>query len=212
MSASLTLYVDGYFANQFDGTCFVALDEKGLPYLTARAMLRDGGVISQPLRSRTGVARVPTLQHGDFWLSESMAIAEYLEEVFPPPAHAGLFPAEPRARARARQAMAWLRFDLRQLRVERPWWATRYPTSLPPLSAGAERDAHELFELVDHLDATGALATWDLSHLDLALTLLRLRPEDPALPASARRLLDANLARLPMRGFLDHPRPPNPPP
>ena len=71
---------------------------------------------------------------------------------------------------------------------------------------------HELFDLVAHLDASGELAGWNLAHVDLALSLLRLRPTDPALPAPARRLLDANLARPSVRTYLDHPRPPNPPP
>jgi hypothetical protein len=89
---------------------------------------------------------------------------------------------------------------------------TLYPASQPPLSPSAERDAHELFALVAHLDASGDLAAWNLSHLDLALSLSRLRPTDPALPTSSRRLLDANLARPSVRKYLDHPRPPNPPP
>lgn len=212
MSGSLTLYVDGYFVNQFDACCFVALDEKGLPFTTARALLRDGGGVPPSLGRFTGIPRVPALQHGDFWLTESMAIAEYLDDVFPYPAYPRLLPAEPRPRARARQAMAWLRFDLRQLRLERPWWMTQYPASPPPLSADAARDARELFELVDHLDATGALDAWNLSHVDLALVLIRLRPDDPALPAASRRLLDAQLERPSVRRYLEHPRPPNPPP
>lgn len=212
MAGALALYVDGYFVNQFDACCFVALEEKQLPFTMGRALLRDGGGVPQPLRSRTGIPRVPALQHGDFWLSESSAIAEYLEQVFPPPAYARLLPDEPRARARARQVMAWIRIDLRALRAERPWWMTIYPASPPPLSPTAERDAQELFDLVAHLDAGGDLAGWNLAHLDLALSLFRLRPTDPALPASSRRLLDANLARPSMRKYLEHPRPPNPPP
>jgi glutathione S-transferase len=210
--ASLTLYVDGYFTSQFDACCFVALEEKGLPFTTARAVLREGGGVPGPLRSRTGIPRIPALQHGDFWLTESIAIAEYLEDVFPPPAYAPLFPPGPRSRARARQVMAWVRFDLARLRAERPWSMVIYPASPPPLSPVAERDARELFDLIEHLDDSGQLAAWNLSHADLALALLRLRPADPALPATARRLLDANLARPTLRRYLDHPRPPHPPP
>ena len=52
-------------------------------------------------------------------LAESSAIAEYLEEVLPAPAHARLLPADVKNRARARQVMAWLRSDLGALRDER---------------------------------------------------------------------------------------------
>ena len=212
MPGSLALYGDGYFASPFDACCFVALEEKRLPFAIGRAVLRDGAGVPPLLGTRTGIARVPALQHGDFWLTESMAIAEYLEDAFPAPAYTALLPSEPPARARARQVMAWLRFDLRQLRIERPWWMTQYPASPPPLSADAARDVRELYELVDYLDATGALDAWNLAHVDLALALLRVRPADPALPAAARRLLDAQLVRPSVRRYLEHPRPPNPPP
>jgi glutathione S-transferase len=212
VAGALVLYGDGFFASPFDACCYVALEEKQLPFVVGRAILRDGGGVPPLLGSRTGIPRVPALQHGDFWLTESIAIAEYLEQVFPPPAYSRLFPDEPRARARARQVMAWVRFDLRALRAERPWWMTLYPASPGPLSSAAERDAHELFDLVAHLDAGGDLAVWNLSHLDLALSLARLRAGDLALPVAARRLLDANLARPSVRGYIDHPRPPNPPP
>jgi glutathione S-transferase len=211
---SLVLYGDGYFASPFDACCFVALEEKQLPFTMARAVLREGGGVPPVLRTRTGIPRVPALQHGDFWLTESIAITEYLEQMFPPPAYARLFPDEPRSRARARQVMAWVRFDIRRLRLERPWSMAIYRATSPPppLSPEGERDAHELFDLIAHLEAAGELAGWNLSHLDLALALLRLQHGDPELPAPARRLLDANLARPTVRRYLEHPRPPNPPP
>ena len=41
-------------------------------------------------RDRSLTAKVPALEHDDFWLAESSAIAEYLEEAFPPPGHPAL--------------------------------------------------------------------------------------------------------------------------
>jgi glutathione S-transferase len=49
---------------------------------------------------------VPLLVDGGFSLSESSAITEYLDEVYP---GAPLYPRDPQARARARQVQAWLR-------------------------------------------------------------------------------------------------------
>src|SRR6185503_20348002 len=125
-SHQLTLYVDGYFTSTWDATCFVALTEKQVEFTTARALLRDGGVPAA-LRKATAIARVPALQHGEFWLTESLAIVEYLEEAFPPPDWAPLFPVDVQARARARQIMAYMRFELRALRAERPWQYSVYP-------------------------------------------------------------------------------------
>lgn len=108
----LTLYVDGYFTNVWDATCFVALTEKQLEFSTARALLRDGQGAPARLREQTAIARIPALQHGDFLLTESLAIAEYLEDAFPPPDHTRLFPAAPHARC--------LRFEITVTRV-RPY-------------------------------------------------------------------------------------------
>lgn len=207
----VTLFVDGYFCNPFDATCLVALEEKGVEYSISRALLRDNQGFPAAMYERTPIARVPTLAHGEFWLSESLAIAEYLEDVAPP--QPLLFPGDPRGRARTRQVMAWLRIELQKLRSERTFSGTMYP-ALPyaPLSEAAHREATELFDVITRLERSGELDAWTIAHVDLALHLLRLKPEDGELPAPARRLLDANLARPSLRKYLDHPRPPNPPP
>jgi glutathione S-transferase len=211
-SLQQTLYVDRYFTSTWDATCFVVLTEKQLEFTTARALLRDGGVPAA-LRRETAIARVPALQHGDFWLTESMAIVEYLEEAFPSPEFARMLPAEPRARARARQIMSYMRFDLRALRTERPWQFTVYPTlQRQPLSPAAERDAAELAELVVRLEEAGELAEWNIAQADLAFGLWRLSRGDYALPEAAQRVLDRNLERPSVRAYIEHPRPPNPPP
>jgi glutathione S-transferase len=209
----LTLFVDGYFTSTWDATCFVALTEKQVEFTTARALLRDGQGVPAALRQETAIARIPALQHGEFWLTESLAIVEYLEDVFPPPTWARTLPADPRARARARQIMAWMRFDMRALRSERPWQLTIYPVPAhPPLSPAAERDASELVDLVVRLAATGELDDWNIAQADLAFGLWRLARGDYPLPAPAQRVLDRNLERPSIRAYLDHPRPPNPPP
>lgn len=208
----LTLFVDGYFTSTWDATCFVALTEKQVEFTTARALLRDGQGVPAALHRETAIARIPALQHGDFWLTESLAIAEYVEEVFPPPAWPRLLPVDLQARARARQIMAWLRFDQRALRLERPWQLSIYPGAHPPLSPAAERDAAELIDLVSRLSASGELDDWNIAQADLAFALWRLAHGDYRLPAPAQRVLDRNVERPSIRAYLEHPRPPNPPP
>jgi glutathione S-transferase len=208
---SITLYVDGYFVNQWDGTCIVALEEKQLAYSSARALLRDGSNIPPALTAHTNIARVPAFQHGDVWLTESSAIVEYLEDVFPD--RPRLMPADPVARAKARQWMAFLRSEMQALRSERSWWMCVYPTTdLPPLSRAAERDVRELVALVTRLDDADDLADWNIAHADIAFTLLRLARTGHELPEPCVRFLDANLARPSIRAYVDHVRPPNPPP
>ncbi len=209
MSGQLTLFVDGYFANPFDATCFITLTEKQLPFSVARARLRDGQGLPSGLASRTAISRVPALQHGDFVLTESIAIAEYLEDLFPEPP---VFPRAPRGRARARQIMAWVRFDLRELRWQRPWWMTIYPANPPPLTPDAAHEAAELVDVVGKLIAQGDLALWSIAHTDLALALTRLRDDDLPLPVPVAEFRDATLARPSVEAYIAHPRPPHPPP
>ena len=208
---TLTLYVDGYFVNQWDAACVVALEEKQLAYTIARALLRDGGGVPAALLAQTKIGRVPALNHGDAWLTESSAIIEYLEETFPAPAHPRLLPADPIARARARQWMAFVRSDLFDLRNERSWWMCVYPEpNVKPLSRNAERDARELVALIERLWTAGELepGAWNMAHADLALTLLRLGRTGYPLPERVAAFLDATVNRPSMRAYLEHPRPP----
>lgn len=210
---ALTLYVDGYFTSSWDASCFVVLTEKQLEFATARAVLRDDQGVPAALRRETAIARIPALQHGDFWLTESLAIIEYLEEVFPPPSWPRMLPADPRARARARQTMAWLRFDMRPLRLERPWQMAVYPAmSQPPLSPAADRSAGELVDLTLRLAASGELDDWNIAQADLAFALWRLARTHYPLPTVAQQVLDRNLVRPSILAYIEHPRPPNPPP
>ena len=79
----------------------IGLNLKGLPW-QARAvhLVRDGGEQhSADYRAMNPQELVPTLQHGQQTLVQSMAILEYLEEVFPAPP---LLPTDPLGRARVR--------------------------------------------------------------------------------------------------------------
>ena len=204
----LTLYVEGYFTNVWDASCFVALTEKQLEFATARALLRDGQGVPAALRDKAAIGRIPALQHGDLWLTESLAIIEYLDDLFAP----RVLPEDPARRARMRQVMTWLRSDLWALRSERPWQLMVYPAPVAPMSPQAAREAGELVALVEWLAAQGELAPWNIAHADLAFALMRLSASGYPLPPASQALLDANLARPSVRAYVDHQRPPNPPP
>src|SRR5574340_909747 len=106
-----TLYCEDLWDSPYVFTAFVALTAKGVRFHTI-ALALDKAEQRQPqYRDHSLTGKVPTLVDGDFWLSESTAIVEYLEERFPPPAHPRLLPADLRQRARARQVMSWLRTD-----------------------------------------------------------------------------------------------------
>jgi len=97
----------------------IALHLKGLPFETIGVhLLRGGGAQHAADYARLNPAHlVPTLMAGDDALGQSLAIMEYLEEVYPEPP---LLPAEPVARARVRalaQTIACEIHPLNNLRV-----------------------------------------------------------------------------------------------
>jgi glutathione S-transferase len=181
----LTLYVDAAYVSPYAMSAHVALSEKGLPFALETVDLGARAQLQPAYRALSLTARVPTLVHGDFHLSESSAIAEYLEEAFPFPAHPRLYPADARDRAHARQVQAWLRSDLMPIREERPTGVVFSSPVSTPLSEKARTAAQKLFAAAetlldgrnDHL-----FGQWCIADTDLALMLNRLVHNGDAVP------------------------------
>lgn len=171
---SLLLYVDAQFASPYAMSAFIALHEKGLPFEITTVDLAANANHEPHFVSTSLTRRVPTLVHDGFSLSESSAIAEYLDEVFP---GAPLYPAEPRRRARARQVQAWLRSDLMPIRQERSTEVVFYGRRASPLSAQGMASAEKLFVAAESLlpeNAEHLFGQWCIVDVDLALMLNRL--------------------------------------
>ncbi|BAY17848.1 hypothetical protein NIES21_36900 [Anabaenopsis circularis NIES-21] len=173
-STSILLYVDIQYISPYALSAFVSLHEKGLLFdiqtidLAAKAQHEPG------FATKSLTSRVPTLIHDGFSLSESSAIAEYIDEVFP---GTPLYPAEPQNRARARQVQAWLRSDLTPIKQERPTEVIFYGTTKPPLSKKAQTAAEKLFfaaELLLSANTKNLFGQWSIADVDLALILHRL--------------------------------------
>jgi len=79
----LRLYVDAQFTSPYAMSVFVALREKGIEFELSPLDLDAFENQTQDYANLSLTQRVPTLVHGDFALSESSAITEYLEDVFP---------------------------------------------------------------------------------------------------------------------------------
>src|SRR5262245_14186261 len=161
-----------------------------------------------PHSTRAGTA--PLRQHGDFWLAESRAIGEYLEELIPEPR---MLPPDLRDRARARQLMTWMRNDHEALRQERPAERITYPSPdpLPPLSPRAERAAGDLLRVAERLGAgpTGCLfgGRFGAVDVDLAFALMRLVATGTPMPEPTRAYADAVWHRPSVREYVEHSRP-----
>ncbi len=203
----LVLYHDRFWISPYVYSVFVALREKGLAFEEKAVALDAKEQHAPAFRDRSLTAKVPALTHGDFWLTESSAIVEYLDEVFPGPR---LLPQEPPARARARQIMAWLRSDLLPLREERPTSSMFYERTSPPLSAPARAAGEKLVRVAEAvLPPKGLLfGDFSLADADLAFSLHRLILNGDPLPARVRAFAELVWQRPSVRAFVERARPP----
>jgi len=209
----LTLHVDGFWNSPYAFAAFVALKEKGLPFSTREVNLHEQAQHQPDFQSRSITGRVPLLEHGDFRLSESSAIVEYLEDMFPAPKYAAVLPASPRDRARARQIMAWIRSDLMPIREERPTHTIFYQPAREPLSAAGRAAAAKLLAaasafLASAPDGQNTLFdTFTIADADLAMMLQRLIVNKHDVPPKLTAFATAQWQRPSVRAFVEHARP-----
>ncbi|MGB1558164.1 MAG: maleylacetoacetate isomerase [Oceanococcaceae bacterium] len=112
MAESLRLY--GYWRSSSSWRVRIALALKGLDYEAVPVhLIRGGGEqLSPEHRERNPQALVPVLEHGDFRLSQSLAICEYLDSLAPEPR---LLPSEPRAAAQCRSLCQLIACEIQPL-------------------------------------------------------------------------------------------------
>lgn len=177
MSEPIVLYGNKPVTSPYVFSVFVALEEKALSYELRLLSLEGGEHLEKEYVANSLTNRVPTLVHGDFWLSESSAIVEYLEETFPPPQYARLYPADPRQRARVRMVQGLIRSDFSTIREERSTETVFQRASAGSLSLAALGSVERLFRIAGQL-VSGAGSTiageFSIADVDLAMMLQRL--------------------------------------
>jgi glutathione S-transferase len=195
-------------------SCFVALREKGLAFEVNDVALHTGAHFDGAFAAQSLTSRVPVLVDGDLTLSESSAIVEYLEDRYAPPQHARVLPAELRARARARQVMAWLRSDLMAIREERSaeyvFYAHDRLRAFAPLSAAGLRATAKLLGVAERLvpaDGGPLFGAWCIADTDLAMMLQRLVKTGHAVPKHLREYAERQWERPAVAEYRAHARP-----
>lgn len=197
----IKLLVDAQYASPYALSAYVALREKQVDFEVETVDLNAGA------QAEAGW-RVPTLVHGDFRLTESSAIAEYVDDMFLGPR---LYPLDPRQRARCRQVQAWLRSDLAALRQERTTEVVFYGVKAAPLSAAGAAAAEKLLQVAGALVGAGQPnigAAWSVADVDLALMLNRLVLHGDAVPPALRDYAAAQWARPTVQEWVTKDRPP----
>jgi len=141
----LVLYVGEKNVSSWSMRAWIALRHKGVSFEERPiSLLADPDRAERRKVSPTG--RVPVLHHGRTVVPDSLAIVEYLEETFPPPAHPGLWPADRERRAHARWLAATMHSSFAELRRSMSFHLCFLPAR-PEASASARAEAGEMATL-----------------------------------------------------------------
>jgi glutathione S-transferase len=205
---AMLLYADSQFTSPYAMSVFVALTEKRLSF-EIKTLDLAVGANNGPEYARTSLTqRVPTLIDGDFALSESSAIAEYLNDAYPNPP---IFPTDLQKHARARQIQAWLRSDFMPIRQERSTQTIFYQPVSAPLSAAAQISSRKLCAAASELLSHGTenlFGPWSIADLDLALMLNRLILNGDEVPDRLVRYARTQWERPSVQSWVRRERPP----
>ena len=203
----MRLYVDHMYTSPYALSVFVTLREKGLAFDTITLDLDAAQQHAADFARLSLTQRVPTLVEGDFALSESSAITEYLEQAYP---GTPVYPADPKLRARARQIQAWLRSDLLPIRQERSTMVVFYGQKMPPLSPVAEAAAAKLISAAQDLlvgNPAYLFGDWSIADVDLVVMLNRLILNGDSVPAELVEYAQRQWQRPSVQAWVNQHRP-----
>jgi len=203
-STKLKLYLGADYVSAFAMSAFVALKEKQLSFELVTLDLKARENYLENYRDLSLTCKIPVLVHEGFALSESSAIAEYLEELVPDSKR--IYPQDIKQRARARQLQAWLRSDLLVVRRERPFDLVYFGKKDTSLSDEARAAVDRLFFVADRLLEEGAehlFGDWSIADTDLAIMLNRLVANGDPVPARLAAYVQRQWDRDSVRAWMD---------
>jgi len=114
--AEFTIYIGNKNYSSWSLRGWLMLKQAGAPFAEVLIPLRDATTRSEIMRHSPS-GRVPALRHGDVTVWDSLAIGEYLAEIFP---ERRLWPEDPRTRAMARAVSAEMHSGFSALRSHLP--------------------------------------------------------------------------------------------
>lgn len=214
MSFSFTLYADSYMISPYVFSAFVGLREKGVSFDLVQINLQKQEHLQNSYQGLSLTSRVPALvqteSEQNFCLTESSAILEYIEELFPTPSFTPLFPKDPKQRARCRQILSWLRSDFVALREQRPTTTIFYERNTNPLSANTQAEIHKLLRATSvwlEKDSLSLFDTWSIADADVAFMWQRLLLNGYEAPSFISDFVKKQWDRPSVQEFVNQQRP-----
>jgi glutathione S-transferase len=209
VSDGLILYIGEKNISSWSMRGWLAAAEKGVPFEEREIPLREDKDRGRR-RAVSPTGKVPVLHHGARVVPDSLAIVEYLEETFPPPAHPALWPSEPDARAHARWLAAAMHSGFPKLRESMSFNLCFLPRP-PAASAEALAEAAEVLALWEEALSRrrapgpflfGAFGAADVMFAPVVVRLTAFRvPTGGASRAAA--YMEAVLARPSVKRWMD---------
>jgi glutathione S-transferase len=184
-----TLYIGNKNYSSWSLRGWLAAKLSGAPFKEVEVQL--SGVYNLEWRRFSPTARVPALHDGDVVVWDSLAIAEYLAE-----RHAGMWPADPVARAHARSICAEMHSGFGSLRSEMTM-CVRERVDVRPWSPGLVADIARVAEIwADTRRRFGRggahlMGAFTLADVFYAPVAFRFRTYGVALEGAASEYLDA---------------------
>jgi len=209
MRDNLVLYIGEKNISSWSMRGYLALAAKGLDFEERTIALREDKERSQRRRvSPTG--KVPVLHHGQRVIPDSLAIVEYLEETFPPPAYPALWPSNADARAHARWLAAAMHSGFMKIRESMSFNLCFLPKPPEP-TAEALAEAAEMLALWEEALLRkaapgpflfGPLCAADVMYAPAVVRLASFRVPTTRTPRAAA-YIEAVLAHPPVKRWMD---------
>jgi glutathione S-transferase len=194
--AEFTIFVGNKTYSSWSLRGWLALKLSGAPFEEVVFPMSGPGSPTKEIVQASPSGRVPLLKHRDLLVWDSLAIGEYMAELFP---SAGLWPTDARARATARAVSAEMHSGFASLRSAMPMNVRRAPIELS-VTADVKADIARIVALwSDCRRAHGAggpflFGRYSLADAMFAPVATRFRTYGVSLDEGARAYVDASLA------------------
>ena len=195
----LDLYIGNKNYSSWSLRPWLLLKQFGIPF-TEHLVSVAGRDYNPALKPLAGNARVPCLHEDGFQIWESLAIAETLAERYPQ-----MWPADPRARARARSISAEMHAGFAQLRTAMPM-NLKLKLKGKPATPEVQRDIDRVAEIWEEARTQFATAggpwlfgAFSVADAMFAPIVWRFHVYNVALPPVAAAYRDAMLAHPAMQ-------------
>ncbi|HEX4824826.1 MAG TPA: glutathione S-transferase N-terminal domain-containing protein [Candidatus Polarisedimenticolaceae bacterium] len=206
MTDTPILYVGEKNISTWSMRAWVAATWKGIPF-EERTISLAADKDRKRRREVSPTGKLPVLHHRGIVIPDSLAIFEYFEEAFAPPAYRSLWPADTAERARSRWLSAAMHSGFMKIR-EGMSFNLCFLDPVPEASAAARQESVEVLDLWEsHLVRggpflCGAFSGADVMYATMAVRLLAFKIPTDRHPL-ARAYMDALMREPAVASWLD---------